>query len=104
MQAVGAPVGRWHDITPRGLSRRDADHAWVFAVYWESAAERDDRRDHEWFLFRDEAFERFGVIERSEWTHLDAHRARAARIVRDEAYRRSLLSDDPSLPTRWQRR
>jgi hypothetical protein len=97
-------VGRWYDITPKGLSKRDADHAWVFAVYWEPAAERDDQTDHEWFLFRDGAFERFGVIERSEWTHLDAHRARAARVVRDEAYRRSLLSHDPSLPTRWQRR
>jgi len=97
-------MGLWADITPKGLSRRHANAPWVFALYRESPAERSDSRYYECFLFRDEAFEHFGLIERPDWTSVDAHRERAARIVVDAEYRRRFYSDAPWLTDLWNRR
>jgi hypothetical protein len=97
-------MGIWHELRPRGLSKRDANSGWVFAHYIEAPSERDDGRWYHIFYFRDRDRTMFGVKKFNVLIHSREMERMATRVVRDAAFRQALLSDDPSLPMIWKRR
>ena len=93
------------ELVPVGLGGRAANHTLLFALYSEGRSQRPDGTDYLALLFRDEDRTTFGIREwlgRDRPHHSDLRRM-AARVVMDEAYRTSLQSDDPELPTMWRR-
>ena len=93
----------WYDFAPSGLSKRDKDHPWVFAVYREIY--REDGT-YQAFLFRNMSRTIFGI---REWFRNSAPRGAelqrlAHKVVTDKAARVSMISDDPDLPDMWKRR
>jgi hypothetical protein len=98
--------GRWTDIEPARLSKAYQDHPWVFAVYRESASDRDDRQRYDAFLFRNKERTVFGI---REWlggealVRYDVLQRMAHRIVTDSEYRRQFISEDPDLIDMWKR-
>jgi len=103
----GSPrVGAWRELTPVGLGEHAAKHTWRFALYSEGRSQRPDGKEYLALLFRDEDRETFGIREwlGPDQPHYTDLRSIARRVVTDEAYRASLQSDDPDLPTMWRRR
>ncbi|MGV8123868.1 MAG: hypothetical protein AB2L14_29310 [Candidatus Xenobiia bacterium LiM19] len=98
--------GFWSPIEPQGLSRKDHDHPWEFYSYSESSNRRDDDMDYNAFLFSDRERTVFGIREwlGNDWPHRNLLEKMAAKIVYNEDYRKSLISDDPDLPEMWKRR
>ncbi len=94
----------WNEIKPFRLKPRDHG-SWLFAVYTEFPSERDDDQWYSAFLFRNKEGTIFGI---REWTgkllHRKIMRHMATRVAQDATYRRSLISDDPSLPKMWRGR
>ncbi len=94
----------WNEIKPFRLKPQD-DGTWLFAVYSEFPSERDDNQCYSAFLFRNGDGTVFGI---REWTGSLVHRKTlrqiATRVVQDATYRRSLISEDPSLPKMWRGR
>ena len=99
---IQASRGFLSDITPTRLSKKDQNHCWVFAVYYQFPSERDDRRDYKAFLFRNDERTIFGLKEYWDWQIVD-FRKLATRVVQDKEFRKSLISDDPDLPKVWKR-
>jgi hypothetical protein len=93
----------WYEIKPKALSKKDANHPWLFAVYCESPSEGQDGRRYELLLFRNEDRTRFGKIEFYELVQEDDLRKLAPRVVLVKDFRKSLISDDPELPKIWER-
>jgi hypothetical protein len=99
--------GWWVHVEPMRLAKTHRGHPWIFAVYRESAYQRDDGLNYTTFLFRDKKWKVFGVREwlgnevavRNDFLEKMAH-----RVVADESFRRSLVSDDPDLPLMWKKR
>jgi hypothetical protein len=90
----------WRDIKPR-LKRQ---HHWHFAYYLETPSERRDSHWYQAFLFRDNTRSQFGRLEflGPELARRDFEKM-AARVITDDEFRHSLLSDDPELATLWKR-
>jgi hypothetical protein len=94
--------GYLSDITPTRLSKKDRNHRWVFAVYYEFSSDRSDGRDYRAFLFRDDKRTVFGLKEFWDSETVD-FRKLATRIIQDEEFRKSFVSADPDLPKVWKR-
>lgn len=88
----------WYEIKTNALSKKDANHPWLFAVYCESPSARQDGRWYELLLFRNEDRTRFGKIEFYALVHQDNLCKLAPRVVLEKDFRKSLISDDPELP------
>lgn len=90
-------------VTPRGLSRRDADHPWIFEGYIERL---EDGRTYHALYFRDLQHRRFGRMEwilasSESWTHRKTLERLAHRLVTEPLFRGSLLSDLPEVERFW---
>ena len=96
-------LGHWCKITPTRLSKKDQNHYWVFAVYYELPSKRDDGRDYKAFSFRNEERTIFGLKEIWDWQHVD-FRKMATKVIQDKEFQESLISEDPDLPKIWKRR
>jgi hypothetical protein len=98
-------TGIWTEVRPHQLRGSAHKHTWIFAYYFETPSERSDDCWYQAFLFRNEARTRFGVLETVErrLSRLNARRL-ATKVVQDEEYRTTLLSDDPRLRALWKRR
>ena len=93
-------MGLWMEIKPK-VRRR---HSWHFARYVEPPSLRDDGQWYELFLFRDDERSRFGKQQfRGRTISRRNFQKMAERVVLDEAFRRTLLSDDAVLPKLWKR-
>ena|ERR1041385_3501190 len=97
-------MGIWYELKPLGLTRRDNGSRWVFAHYFETPSDRDDGKWFHVFHFRNADRTLFGVKAFDHLIHFPEMRRMAARVVKDEAFRQSLLSDNPELPRLWKRR
>lgn len=95
--------GIWYDLTPKKLAKKDQQHPWLFAEYFEAPSEREDARWYKVFLFRDKERITFGLKEYWELPNSD-FRDLATRVVQDKDFRESLISEDPDLPKIWKRR
>ena len=94
-------MGIWTEIKPRGQRSKK----WTFASYVETPRERAEDTWHVAFLFRDEDYTQFGIREWFERTpHTPDLRQMATRVISDDAFRRSLLSDRQDLAGWWKRR
>jgi hypothetical protein len=94
-------MGIWTEIKLRGR----ASKKWKFASYIETPRERAAYTWYIAFLFRDESYSQFGI---REWFERKPHTAdlqkMAMRVISDDAFRRSLLSDREELPRWWKKR
>ncbi len=90
------------EFQPKNLAKHLHKHEWIFAEYSEPAAERDDGKPYRAFLFRSEDRKTFGVKE--FWGPVTTDfRQMASRVIADEVYRASLISDDEDLRKIWKR-
>ncbi|HUS09633.1 MAG TPA: hypothetical protein VMZ30_04130 [Pyrinomonadaceae bacterium] len=44
--------GVWYELKPKKLAKKDRQHSWLFAQYFEAPSEREDARWFKVFLFR----------------------------------------------------
>ncbi len=90
------------EIQTKLLAKRHQKHEWIFAHYFEPTHERSDGKEYRIFFFRNKNRTIFGYKE--IWGKLDGDlRAMASRVVTDETYRESMISDDEILPRIWKR-
>jgi hypothetical protein len=95
----GLQKGIWSEIKPKGRRKTE----WRFGSYW---AIQEDGRWYTAFHFRNEERTKFGI---REWIgkpgdhRLDLRRM-AMRVITDEAFRKSLLSDRADLRDWWRKR
>ena len=94
--------GFMSEITPNRLSKKDQDHPWIFAVYNQFPSDRDDGREYRAFLFRNDERTVFGLKEYWDRETVDFRRL-ATKVIQDNEFRESLVSDDPDLPKVWKR-
>jgi hypothetical protein len=94
--------GHWTDITPTRLSKKDQNHSWIFAVYWEFPSDRNDKQEYSAFLFRNDERTVFGLKEYLNWQIVD-YRKLATRVIQDKEFRKSFVSSDSDLPKIWKR-
>ena len=94
----------WNDMEPAGLPRKKK-HPWHFARYMGFPFERDDKKWYVAFLFRNDDRTQFGIKEYlvDDLDCLNHLLHLAKRVVLDNRFRESLLSDDPKLPKWWRR-
>jgi hypothetical protein len=94
----------WSDVKPFRLKRHD-DRTWVFAHYFELPSNSGEIRRYSALLFRNKERTVFGIREfigtSVNWQSI---RQVATKVVQDATYRKSLISDDPSLPKMWRGR
>lgn len=99
--------GFWKDIEPPRLPKNLQDHGLVFAIYDESRHSREDGESYNAFLFRNESWSEFGILEFSEsqsprWK--DLAKKWSYRVITDPKFRRSLRSGSAELPKMWKSR
>jgi hypothetical protein len=106
----GVP-NRWFPVEPGRVRRAFQNHPWVFAYYFQTPDERDDRNWYHAIVFRDEDRTQFGAFEliAEDVTVPDFERRYdkrqiAARIITDTEFRNSLLRDSSELLKLWRRR
>lgn len=90
------------EFSPRNLAKHLQKNDWIFAEYYETADARKDGRPYRAFLFRNKARTVFGLKEFYEERKTD-FRLLASRVVSDEIFRESLISDDEDLRKIWKR-
>src|SRR4030095_5595571 len=91
---TGRRMGIWSDIKPKAKRK----HQWVFSQYLETSSERADGQWYVAFLFRDTDRALFGIREFvGRLPHDKDLRHMATRVIVDDAYRESMLSDRPEL-------
>lgn len=95
--------GLWRDLNAKGLAKRDQNHGWVFAYYIQTPSDRGDDCWYEALLFRNVARTVFGIKEFTDLVHQRVIERMTARVVQDEVYRETLMSDAPILPLLWKR-
>lgn len=103
-------MGRWKNIEPNQVRRSLREHPWSFAYYCEPPDERDDGQWYHGLIFRSDDRKQFGAFELTSaglddvafQTRNDL-RQLATKIVSNDAYRNSLLSESPKLPVLWRR-
>jgi hypothetical protein len=94
-------MGHWCEIKPH-VTRK---HRWVFAEYYEFPSERPDKEWYAAFLFRDDDRTVFGIREYvGQLPNRDDLRNLATKVVTDEAFRKTLVSDNAELRVMWKRR
>ena len=94
--------GYLSELNPTRLSKKDQNHCWILAVYYQFPSNRDDGRDYKAFLFRNDERTIFGYKEVWDNQIVD-FRKLATRVIQDKEFRKSLISDDPDLPKVWKR-
>ena len=94
--------GHWTEIIPTRLSKKDQNHCWIFAVFWEYSAFRNDKQTYSAFLFRNDDRTIFGLKEYLKFQIVD-YRKMATRVIQDKEFRKSLISSDTDLPKIWKR-
>lgn len=107
MKTLKTHSGTWTELAPIGTApkRSVSPREWVFALYCEAPSNREDGQWYQLVLFRHVDRSLYGV---KEWLSatlppLGFFHDFAAEIIRDKALRKSLLSDDPTLPDLWKR-
>jgi hypothetical protein len=103
-------MGRWKNIEPTQVRRSLREHPWYFAYYCEAPEDRDDSQWYHALIFRDDDRQQFGAFELLSAEVDDVKfqarhdlRQLASKIVSNDAYRATLLSDSPQLPVLWRR-
>ena len=94
--------GYWCEIIPARLSKKDRNHNWIFAVYWEYSAFRNDKQEYRAFLFRNDDRTIFGLKEYLSVQPVD-YRKLATHVIQDKEFRQLFISSDPDLPKIWKR-
>lgn len=94
--------GYLSEITPTRLSKKDQNHKWVIAIYYEYPSKRADGREYKAFIFRNRERTVFGLKEYYDFQHVD-YRKMATKVIQDKEYRESLISEDPDLPKIWKK-
>jgi hypothetical protein len=93
-------MGRWIEIKPKTKIK----YPWHFAYYCEAPSENSDNEWYVSFLFRNDDRSIFG---RQEYSGKNYQRVNfqkmAVRTALDDAYRKTMISDDPLLPKLWKR-
>ncbi len=90
------------EFLPKNLGKHNQKHEWLFAEYFEHPEHRKDGKSYRAFVFRNKDRTIFGLKEFYEEKKTD-FRALAAKVVSDENFRESLISDDEHLPKLWKR-
>ena len=90
------------EFQPRNLGKHHQRHEWIFGEYFEHPENREDQKPYRAFVFRNKSRTIFGLKEFYEEKKTD-FRALAAKVVTDERFRESLVSDDEDLPKLWKR-
>lgn len=94
--------GHISEIAPTRLSKKDQNHHWLFAIYYEFPLKRADGREYKGFIFRNDDRTVFGLKEFWDWQHVD-FRKMATKVILDKEYRESLISEDSDLPKIWKK-
>ncbi len=90
------------EFQPKNLAKHLYKHEWIFAEYAEPPSQRTDEKSYRAFLFRNEDRTVFGVKEFWGQSSID-FRQMASRVVADEEFRTSLISEDEDLQKIWKR-
>ena len=90
------------EFSPKILGKHQQKHEWIFAEYFEHPEKRKDDKFYRAFVFRNKSRTIFGLKEFYNEAKAD-FRALAARVVLDDNFRESLISDDADLPKLWKR-
>jgi hypothetical protein len=90
------------EFQPKNLAKHLFKHEWIFAEYSETPEFRTDGKSYRAFLFRNKVRTLFGVKEFWGQSSVD-FRQMASRVVSDEEFRKTLISDDEDLPKIWKR-
>lgn len=103
-------MGRWKNIEPNIVRKSFRDHPWLFAYYCEPPADREDAQWYHALIFRDDHRSAYGAFELTSGEVNDVNfqtrfnlRNIATRVVTDENYRKTLLSESPHLPVIWRK-
>ncbi len=99
-------AGLWEYVEPYRLGSGQRNHGWRFGLLMEPPSERDDGQWYTAFLFRNKERTVFGL---REWLGLPLPHHRdlrqmATRVVKDEAFRKALLTGDPDVEETWKKR
>jgi hypothetical protein len=90
------------EVRPKLLAKHLQKNEWIFAQYFEPAHERNDEKEYRILFFRNKNRTIFGYKE--FFGKIDGDlRAIASRIVSDQKFRETLISDDEVLPKIWKR-
>lgn len=90
------------EFLPKNLGKHQQKNEWIFAEYFEHPEQREDKKSYRAFVFRNKSRTAFGLKEFYNDGKTD-FRALAAKVVSDENFRESLISDDEDLPKIWKR-
>ena len=90
------------EFQPKNLPKHLHKNEWMFAEYSETPEHRTDGKTYRAFLFRNKDRTLFGVKE--FWGHSAVDfRHLASRVVSDEEFRKTMISDDEDLQKIWKR-
>ncbi len=90
------------EFQPKNLAKHLSKHDWIFAEYRETPEYRTDGKTYRAFLFRSKDRNLFGVKEFYGEVTVD-FRQMASRVVADQIFRETLISDDEDLRKIWKR-
>lgn len=90
------------EFLPKNLGKHQQKHEWIFAEYFEHPEQRKDKKSYRAFVFRNKSRTAFGLKEFYNEAKTD-FRALAAKVISDNEFRESLISDDEDLPKLWKR-
>lgn len=90
------------EFLPKNLGKHNQKHEWIFAEYFEHPEHRKDGKHYRAFVFRNKDRTVFGLKEFYNESKAD-FRALANKVVSDENFRQSLISDDDNLPKLWKK-
>lgn len=90
------------EFLPKNLGKHHQKHEWIFAEYFEHPEQREDKKSYRAFVFRNKSRTVFGLKEFYNEPKND-FRALAAKVVSDDRFRESFISDDEDLPKLWKR-
>ncbi len=90
------------EFLPKHLGKHQKKQEWIFAEYFERPEQREDKKSYRAFVFRNKSRTVFGLKEFYNEGKTD-FRALAGKVVSDNEFRDSLISDDKDLPKLWKR-
>ena len=90
------------EFTPKNLPKHLQKNDWIFAEYYEKPEQRTDKKSYRAFLFRSKDRTIFGVKEFFDEPSID-FRQLASRVVTDQSFRDTLISDEDILRKMWKR-
>ena len=90
------------EFQARNLAKHNQKHEWLFAQYAEGPEHRLDGKSYKVFVFRNKQRTVFGMKEYWGEGSVD-FRQLAARVVADQNFRETLISDDEDLRKIWKK-